>query len=265
MLRKNDFLLQLRCRSYDLEKLIEQKTKHLKNAPEGKLRIINKGSFYQYYFRQRGEKEGGYLRKDNMEKIYAYARNDYDRAVIAAAVKEQKLIDTFLDKYEEPFLKIYDKYPDELKKILNPADITDEEYARRWEAKPYKGKPFDEGEPVHLTPHGLRVRSKSEVLIIGVLEKLDIPYRYECPLKLSSGEIVHPDFTLLNKKTREVVYYEHLGKMDEMGYVAYNLGRLKKMEDSGIYLGKNFIITYETKADPLNSGKVERMLMSFFG
>ena len=265
MLTKGDFVYQLRQRSYELEKQIEERTKNIINSPEGMLRIVNRGTYNQYYVRQKCEKAGVYLKKSDIKRIMLLAQKKYDALFIEEAKKEQELIESFLENYSGTIPEIYNKFPDEIRDKLRPADLTDDEYAKMWKSIPYTPKEFGKGDAVHLTNLGLRVRSKSEVIIAGVLDKFDIPYKFECPLKLANGKIIHPDFTILNKKTREIVYYEHLGKMEEIGYVKYNLGRLKEMEESGIYIGKNLIFTYETYAKPLNTKTVEKMLMSFFG
>ena len=45
---------------------------------------------------------------------------------------------------------------------------------------------------------GVRVRSKSELIIANMLEKYGIPYRYEYPLLLNGNDLVRPDFLCLN-------------------------------------------------------------------
>ena len=47
----------------------------------------------------------------------------------------------------------------------------------------------------YITDAGERVRSKSELVIANLLYKNNIPYMYECPLKINNNT-VYPDFTV---------------------------------------------------------------------
>lgn len=62
----------------------------------------------------------------------------------------------------------------------------------------------------------------------------------------------YPDFTLLKVKTREIIYHEHLGLLDDEEYRKANLAKLEEYRKNGIYQGKNLIITYEGTGCPLN-------------
>ena len=75
-----------------------------------------------------------------------------------------------------------------------------------------------------------------------------------------NGNVRYPDFTLLKKSTREVIYLEHLGLSDFEGYRVDNLRKLEEYQASGIYLGKNLIITYEIEGMPLNLKGIRKML-----
>ena len=89
--------------------------------------------------------------------------------------------------------------------------------------------------------------------------ELGIPYRYEAEVQLSNGKIKYPDFTLLNIRTREVIYHEHLGLMDDENYRKVNLIKLDEYRRNGIYLGKNLIITYEAEGCYLNIREIRDM------
>ena len=59
--------------------------------------------------------------------------------------------------------------------------------------------------------NGVRVRSKSELIIANLLEQYDVPYKYEMPLSLDENGIVRPDFIALNVRLRSEYVWEHLG------------------------------------------------------
>lgn len=96
------------------------------------------------------------------------------------------------------------------------------------------------------TLFGLKVRSKSEVMIATYLFENGIPFRYEEPLN-ANGKIYHPDFTIRDPKSGAFYWYEHLGKMDEQRYIRRNTTRLYDYAMAGIIPSINLIVTYETE------------------
>lgn len=64
---------------------------------------------------------------------------------------------------------------------------------------------------------GHLVRSKSELLIDQALFTHQIPFRYECALKLNDLTL-YPDFTIRHPETGQFFYWEHFGMMDSPTY-----------------------------------------------
>ena len=81
---------------------------------------------------------------------------------------------------------------------------------------------------------------------------------------MRNGSIRYPDFTLLRVKTREEVYLEHFGLLDDEEYLYKNLQKLDEYRDNGIYPGKNLIFTYETGDNPLYIRGIRAMLKDIF-
>ena len=86
------------------------------------------------------------------------------------------------------------------------------------------------------------------------------PYKYECPLKLANGIIRYPDFTVLNPKTRDIKYWEHLGKMGDIDYIIYNLKKIAEYERNDIVLGDQLILTAESASMPLSTKDINRAI-----
>ena len=138
--------------------------------------------------------------------------------------------------------------------------MSDEEYAREWQETPYQGKLFLAGDPDYRSLKDERMRSKSEVIIANLLNSLGIPYKYECPLTLKDGAVIYPDFTILNKRTREVIIFEHLGKLGEERYAAKNIKKINSYLLEGYIPGINLILSYESDTVGLNIKAVEAEL-----
>ncbi|WP_413250220.1 AAA family ATPase [Sinomonas flava] len=76
---------------------------------------------------------------------------------------------------------------------------------------------FD-GRIMHVAAGGVVVKSKNEVIVASVLDKV-APGRwaYEKPLKGADGRTMHPDFTI-ERPDGTAVLWEHLGLMDDLDY-----------------------------------------------
>jgi hypothetical protein len=71
----------------------------------------------------------------------------------------------------------------------------------------------------HRTGEGVRVRSKSEVVVAYALERIGLRPEYEVPLYARSGDprdFRLPDFTILHEG--ETWFWEHLGMLSSAKY-----------------------------------------------
>ena len=185
--------------------------------------------------------------------VYELAQKDYDKEVLLLAEQEIKQIDRFLSKYSPSKLSNeYSGLPKERKELIVPIAMSNVDYAKIWQEEVYNGKEFMDNAKEYYTRKGERVRSKSEIIIANMLNDNNIPYRYEYPLEMKNGIRIYPDFTVLNMRTREVKYLEHLGMMDKIGYYNYNLNKIGILEQNGYLLGVNLLILHETSDSPIN-------------
>lgn len=248
----------------ELEKIAATVTKRLQSAPKGHLRISAKGKEVEYYYKMGkndSKKNGRYMKKSEMKLVKGIVQRDYDMHLLAHAKDRIKAINTFLKKYKKTDLAaVYEKMKPHRKELITYSVIPDEEYARIWQNTAYEGKTFDEEAAEIITERGERVRSKSEKIIADKLNLLGIPYKYECPMLLEGHIWMYPDFTILNVATREEIYLEHFGLMDNKDYVDNMIYKLKTYERSNIYLGVNLFITYETGKYPLNVKMFETLI-----
>lgn len=244
-----------------------EKEKALKKAPPEKIHIIKSGNRVQYYLRKDKSDIGGkYIPKSEVEKIRKFVQKSYDEKVLKQVSREIQCLEKCLDKSEqfiENLRKIYSDNPNEIKELINPIDISDEDYKSSWIIEEYEGKEIPGQTPVYLTKKKERVRSKSELNIANTLEDMGIPYKYEYPLTLTNGRRVYPDFTILNVKKRKVYYWEHRGMMDDPEYARHSVFKLKSYMKNGIVVGKNLIITEETSLNPLGTDEIDTIIQKF--
>ena len=145
------------------------------------------------------------------------------------------------------------------RELISPIYLTDEQYLEKWKNQVYEKLYFREETTEFYTRQGLRVRSKSEVIVADMLDENDVPFLYEKPLRLRSG-IVHPDFTLLNIRERKEIYWEHFGIMDDREYRDNAFLKMREYEANGLYQGESLIWTFETGKYPLNTREIRKMI-----
>ena len=87
--------------------------------------------------------------------------------------------------------------------LVEPLEVSDEEYINKWMSKPYVPKGFkEEDNTEYYTENGERVRSKSEVIIANTLKSLNIPYKYECIRNKRHFSSIHPVFVEQTPQSR---------------------------------------------------------------
>jgi len=255
---KEDLIRLLDSEMMWTNEMIGKANAMLKNAPPGELRVIRHHTNYQYYHSHPGQRN--YISKKNPKLAIKLAQKEYDKAVLSKALTFQEQLDALWHTLEVDFDDIINQFPEEKKELIKPYFTSDDEFIKEWESMSYDGKPIDESTPELFSNNGEQVRSKSEKIIADKLAEMGIPYRYEAPLFLGTMGIVYPDFTLLKVCTREEIYWEHLGMMDDPNYVHKALNKINTYIRNGYIPGKNLLLTFESKAIPLNMRNVESQL-----
>ena len=140
--------------------------------------------------------------------------------------------------------------------------LSNKDFSSKWLSVEYHHKPFDPSAPVLQTTTGHRVRSKSELIIADTLTRLEIPYRYEFPIRLKNYT-AHPDFYCLNLRTRREFAWEHFGMMDDPTYAQNAVSKIHDYQKSSYFPGKNLITTFETKNTPLSTKQIEHIAREY--
>ena len=259
-----DILHSLEQRKASLSKIIHNTEKKLLQAPPGTVEIKKHGNGVQFYHRQNPhEKHGIYIPASDRKRAAALAQKRYLTKVLSAAKEQEKAIGSFLQIYDPDAIEMAFVTEGEVRQtLISPIELPDEELVRQWLAVEYRGLDFSDEARVHYTDRHERVRSKSEVLIANALARANIPYRYEYPLKLGNF-VAYPDFTILRLRDRKVIYWEHLGLIDESDYRNRALQKIRSYEEFGIFPGDTLILSMESQNLPLNSVVIQRMIKHY--
>lgn len=254
----------------DLVKMIPKLEKEISKAPEGSLVTIKaRGRYPQYYHYIEGDREKGkngrYLSKREFKLVQRLAQKQYEIEVLECVKKRANAISVFLKKYQENDTEaVYEKASEEKRKMITPWFETEETFVNKWKEKVRgSANEFPKGIEFY-TEAGECVRSKSEKILADGFRRMGIPYVYEPELELTDGSRIYPDFALLHKGKRKMVYFEHFGMMDYAEYSVKAIKKITKYEENGYWFGDNFLCTFETSENPLDMRIVEKMLKQFF-
>lgn len=201
----------------------------------------------RYYLRaNKQDRQGVYTAEE--QKIQEVIQRNYDLEVLKKAKAELNYLRRFLTRYPK---KVYeDVYPalhPARKALVIPAALPMEEFVEQWESVEWTPKGFrEDDESEYYNKLGVRMKSKQETILSDRFIDRDVPQRYEYPIRLKGIGMVYPDFMLLNKRTGKEYYWEHLGLWDDAWYRKSAVRKLVAYQRSGIYIGEQLILTFET-------------------
>ena len=132
-----------------------------------------------------------------------------------------------------------------------------------WMSAPYDKLQKYPEHLIHMVKDDVAVRSKSEEIIMNVLDRYHIAYRYDCAIEIN-GHILHPDFILRDPKTGKFILWEHLGAMDKEEYRQNARWKLNQYMEAGYTPMLDLIITSETEKHPMDTYTAEAIVRMMF-
>ena len=240
----------------ELSERLENANKELSTCPEGTLSYVKRGgtgTFFQII------NFGGKRLRKSINKapdfIRGLARKEY-------LIKEKKLLEKNIKVLKDAMKTLVEPSPDNvLKSISKHLQGIPEHYffpqqnKDCWANQPYEMSDYRPEEKKHTTSRGLKVRSKSEVLIAEMLYIFNIQFRYEQVIRIN-GIVLVPDFTIKLPDGR-VFYWEHCGLMSSKEYREHQKWKIEVYEKAGIVPWKNLIMTYDDEDGNINVGIIE--------
>ena len=248
-----------------------------------------------FFYRTKDGKQV-YLNHTNEKLIRKLASDYYKRKMKAIALREKKQIDSCIailekDKEISDVDNTSKLIPEAVMEFAVLSELTAEGYARKWQnsnnvVKKRRSHKQDDYHK-YKTLRGEYVGSKSEVIIADRLFVKGIPYHYEIaftpeaiidksrPVIDETGRLLgyeaigfgpdspdtlHPDFYVLNKRTRKAYFWEHLGKMDDPEYCRKNFNRFMRILDAGYVIGEDLLVTHEDSKNPLMTESIDRII-----
>ena len=268
-MNKSQITDSITSRVASLDKMIARLTESPIRKQEGHLVYSTiRGSVRYYLVRGTNDKQNKEYLTDK-KRIVLMATKLYQDILLKAIEREKKQMELCLEHLRKDVVnsdveKVLEKIAEPIRAFVIPEAETDEGYARRWQSKWKKVSPKDSNHQ-YKTMKGDYVRSKSEVLICDRLYSMGIPYAYEQAgfFDEINGCVIHPDFYVLNKRTKTEYIWEHCGIMDNSTYCNITLHRLKIFTENGFIQGKNLLFSYETGQTPLNIDYIELLINEY--
>lgn len=277
---ENDILLQ--------EKLIERYDRALQELPEGYLTIRKRADGADYFVntvtlsRHGKKRKQTYLKRSEGQKIWQLQIKRLMQEAIKRMARNVQREKKWLAQYENyDFVSIQsalrpayrDLAPEQLRRgqyfysadILELAGSTPEVLAGI-----QSGRFHVEGR-TQRTLSGILVRSKSEVIVADTLTYLEIPFLYEAEARLLDADgkeiVLHPDFTILCPDGT-VLYWEHLGLLQDEDYAGSFAKKLYLFHRNGFTIGQNLIVTADDRSGRIDSLQIrelaERLILPHF-
>ena len=256
---------RLKLREGILEETRRKVKAELKKAPKGRLKFIRRKTRVEYYWVEPKTSRRRYITKNNLPFAMALAQKSYNKQALKLAEGELKLVRQLLNQIMKGTVEgIYDILAKERKQLINPLWKSDEEFMEEWLKQESCTLGFEESDPVFISKKGERVRSKTELFIANSLYGSGVAYLYESRLNLIGLGTVHPDFLVLDIKNRRTIVWEHLGKMQDPGYVERNLRKINAYLKNGYILGETLILTFESSNVPIDTTIIEGIIGRYF-
>ena len=231
----------------------------LHDAPPGTLTWQKKGKYEQFmhmYVAHGKRIRLGITRNEEVKRQLAqkeFARKagaivDHNLKTMDKAIEELKPFEPedLLRSMPTAYSKLPEDYFFNREHLVTSLHLSGEDLARilrhrEWGKADYRVSNYKPEWKKHRTSRGLKMRSKSEVLIMEKLYHYAIDVRYEQE-HVFGNEIIAPDFTF-EAADGKLFCWEHLGMMDVPDYAAKNYRKLMKYYDFGLILGKNLIVS----------------------
>ena len=207
-----------------------------------------------------------YIKKGELPLAKMLAQKHYYLSIRPILEKMLDEIKRFMKKCPSNELeKIYDNLSAERKSLVTPIQISAKEKVKQWQAEVYEKDLMYPENLRYETEQGDVVRSKSEVIIADILyhNRKDILYKYERPLEVMDNgrqKTIYPDFTILNKHTGEITYWEHAGRIDDPYYANDFVKKMNTYIANDLLPGRDVVVSFESQSTPLDIKVVKRLV-----
>ena len=206
------------------------------------------------------EKKKG-IKKDR-DRLYKLVRKQYAAKAVQLIDKDIKAIDTLLRWYKptdensvmEEFIR---KHP-ELTEGIYYGQMSHKKWAELFTPE----NDFHKESLKSTAADGTKRRSLGEIIIGSRLDHYGIPFRFEAEIGHPDIPYV-PDFTIKRPRDGKIIYWEHLGKVNDQGYLNDNKHKFDVYERYGIVPWDNLIISFSQSDYGINEKLIDGLIQGW--
>lgn len=250
-----DFQVKIEEMLYFYMKLHEKYNEEISTLPKGHLISCKRGNSYSFFHIEGSDYKRKGITKD-INLIKGLCRKQFLEELLKrleqniATLRKIKLNDL-------SFETVYDALGNAYKRV--PLEYYNDENVN-WSNQPYEQSNYRPEMKRHTTSRGLKVRSKSEVIIAETLYAYDINFRYEEVMWVNEHQFI-PDFTIMTPSNR-MFYWEHCGMTNNPEYMRHHKWKMEQYEKIGIVPWKNLIVTYDTEEGIIDTNVIRSEILN---
>ena len=240
----------------------------IEKSPEGIIHCERRGADVRYFLfdpvRDMSGDRGVYIRKEDQELAQKIAQKKYCMDLKKEVERQLRAFDRLIRIFERRDLeRFYAEANAYRKRLITPVFLPAEDIVLKWFGK-YQTLKHQDGELEYRTVNGKMVKTKSERSIADELTRHGIPFKYECCLSFGEEEYpLYPPFTVINLRTGEEYYWEHIEFIENRGFSDTFMWRLEQYERHGLWPGEKVILTYETPYRPFSHDMIVHYIETY--
>ena len=207
----------------ELENQLQKANQELQKSPQGRLTREKQGNSFMFF----------HVMNENNKRVRKAITKDFKtiRALARKAFLQKEI--TILQSNIHQIKKTLAAYrPISFDGVVTMLPEYIAEYAAEkpsaWSDEPYNQSVYMSERKVHTTSRGLKVRSKSELLIAEKLYEHGVRFRYEQILSIGGRDFA-PDFTI-RTRSGKTIYWEHCGMTNNDQYMNAHKRKLEAYE-----------------------------------
>lgn len=250
-----------------LIKRVEKRLKQLERLPNINLIGVNRnGSMYYYLSSFENNKETRTYLNKHQQELRKLLQEKYCLSRMLVNCREnvlhlQKINEGLnpVDPYEivKDASQAYQDQDNAAKIVYGCESESRWKRAKLAEKNQYPNYRMDELR--HTAGDGTKTRSKSEAMIIDLLNGKGIQYVYEFPMRFN-GQLKSPDFIIWDKKGNREIIIEHLGLMNDLSYRSNQYDKIGVYIEAGYVPNVNLLLTFDDKDGNINIPSISRMI-----
>ena len=194
--------------------------------------------------------------------LYKLVRKEYVTQAIGVLEKDLKAFDSLIRKYRPSdensvMQRFLEKHPE-----LNEGIYYDTMSYQERVSQFHSTGDFHQENLKSTSADGSKRRSLGEIIIGSRLTHYGIPHKYEASLDHPDIPYV-PDFTIIRPRDGKIIYWEHLGKVNDRAYMEWNRQKFDVYERYGIVPWENLIVSYSQEDSGINEKLINALIQGW--